>query len=146
MYICFIWLLAMMITAAQFKKKQVQLKTVSWISSYISLTSPTSPCFYYPIFFRIIIHLLFDRVFPTRFPRSLVGCHPRPVVHGLWPQNGNFGTSECGKADNVADPRRIYPCTFGCKLKKISWVFWVEDVWGIFWRVSLWMDGWMISS
>ena len=34
----------------------------------------------------------------------------RPVVHGLWPQNGNYGTSDCDKPDNAADPRRIYPC------------------------------------
>jgi len=36
--------------------------------------------------------------------------HPQPVVHGLWPQNGNYGTSDCDKPDNAADPRRIYPC------------------------------------
>ena len=70
-------------------------------------------------------------MFPTPFPPQFgLVVTPRPVVHGLWPQNGNFGTSECGKADNVADPRRIYPCTFGCKKKQISLSFLVVKTMG----------------
>lgn len=36
--------------------------------------------------------------------------HPEPVVHGLWPQTENFGSSECDRPDSAANPRKIYPC------------------------------------
>lgn len=37
--------------------------------------------------------------------------HPQPVVHGLWPQTSNFGTSECERPElSAANPTKVYPC------------------------------------
>ena len=36
--------------------------------------------------------------------------HPKPVVHGLWPEISHFGSSECDHPKNSRDPTKIYPC------------------------------------
>jgi len=36
--------------------------------------------------------------------------HDRPTLHGLWPQVGRYGNSQCRKPDDFRDPQRIFPC------------------------------------
>jgi hypothetical protein len=36
--------------------------------------------------------------------------HKAPSVHGLWPETGQYGTSQCIKPKNSADPTRVYEC------------------------------------
>ena len=36
--------------------------------------------------------------------------HPSPVVHGLWPETGSYGTSECLAPKNAATPTTLYSC------------------------------------
>jgi ribonuclease I len=37
--------------------------------------------------------------------------HPSPVVHGLWPECGSYGTSEClAPSSSSADPTTLYSC------------------------------------
>jgi len=36
--------------------------------------------------------------------------HPECVVHGLWPEVGSYGTSECLAPANSASPQIVYPC------------------------------------
>lgn len=36
--------------------------------------------------------------------------HREPVVHGLWPQTGHYGSSKCILPDADRDPKRIYSC------------------------------------
>merc|ERR1712216_1110506 len=36
--------------------------------------------------------------------------HKEPVVHGLWPQTGQYGTSKCIAPKNDADPDQVFGC------------------------------------
>lgn len=36
--------------------------------------------------------------------------HPLPGVHGLWPENGEYGTSQCIAPVSTADPVKVYSC------------------------------------
>merc|ERR1711879_329458 len=36
--------------------------------------------------------------------------HNKPTVHGLWPETGDYGTSECIAPKNLAAPTKIYDC------------------------------------
>ena len=36
--------------------------------------------------------------------------HPEPGVHGLWPENGQYGDSACLKPESTSDPTTIYSC------------------------------------
>ena len=37
--------------------------------------------------------------------------HPVPHVHGLWPENGSYGTSQCiAPSQSSADPTKVYSC------------------------------------
>lgn len=36
--------------------------------------------------------------------------HAAPSVHGLWPENGAYGTSECVRPASSADPTGVYTC------------------------------------
>lgn len=36
--------------------------------------------------------------------------HPVPHVHGLWPENGQYGTSQCIAPQSTADPVKVYSC------------------------------------
>jgi len=36
--------------------------------------------------------------------------HSEPVVHGLWPETGTYGTSECITPESTADPQVVYSC------------------------------------
>lgn len=36
--------------------------------------------------------------------------HPEPVVHGLWPQTGRYGSSKCVRPDANRDPGRLHSC------------------------------------
>lgn len=36
--------------------------------------------------------------------------HPEPVVHGLWPQTGHYGSSKCVRPDESRDPQRLHSC------------------------------------
>lgn len=36
--------------------------------------------------------------------------HSEPVVHGLWPQTGNYGSSNCVRPDANSDPQRLHSC------------------------------------
>jgi len=36
--------------------------------------------------------------------------HPQPVVHGLWPETGSYGTSKCDAPEDDSAPRKVYPC------------------------------------
>ena len=37
--------------------------------------------------------------------------HPVPHVHGLWPENGQYGTSQCiAPSQSTADPTKVYTC------------------------------------
>jgi hypothetical protein len=36
--------------------------------------------------------------------------HPDPEVHGLWPETGSYGTSECIAPGSTADPTVVYSC------------------------------------
>lgn len=39
-----------------------------------------------------------------------VYSHDEPVVHGLWPQTGNYGTSSCKPPHDQTPPNQIYAC------------------------------------
>ena len=39
--------------------------------------------------------------------------HPRPVVHGLWPETPPYGTSQCLLPSRPQGPKHIYSC-FAC--------------------------------
>jgi len=42
--------------------------------------------------------------------------HRDPVVHGLWPENGNYGSSKCIRPiANEANPKKVYSCYIGEK-------------------------------
>mmetsp|Transcript_78415 Transcript_78415/g.155350 ORF Transcript_78415/g.155350 Transcript_78415/m.155350 type:complete len:204 (-) Transcript_78415:107-718(-) len=36
--------------------------------------------------------------------------HKEPKVHGLWPQNGHYGSSDCVKPAETESPTEVYPC------------------------------------
>lgn len=36
--------------------------------------------------------------------------HPVPAVHGLWPETGSFGSSECKKPLETDKPTEVYSC------------------------------------
>lgn len=36
--------------------------------------------------------------------------HAAPVVHGLWPETGGYGSSKCVPPSDPAPPQRVYPC------------------------------------
>eukprot|EP00747_Dinoflagellata_sp_TGD_P171913 gnl/TRDRNA2_/TRDRNA2_207104_c0_seq1.p1 gnl/TRDRNA2_/TRDRNA2_207104_c0~~gnl/TRDRNA2_/TRDRNA2_207104_c0_seq1.p1 ORF type:complete len:214 (-),score=27.95 gnl/TRDRNA2_/TRDRNA2_207104_c0_seq1:63-650(-) len=36
--------------------------------------------------------------------------HPQPVVHGLWPETGHYGSSECKRPKDGASPSTLFPC------------------------------------
>lgn len=36
--------------------------------------------------------------------------HPEPVVHGLWPEVGNYGSSQCLEPADFSDPSVVYTC------------------------------------
>lgn len=39
-----------------------------------------------------------------------VYAHRQPVVHGLWPETGNYGTSKCVRPTKVDAPKHLYSC------------------------------------
>ena len=40
-----------------------------------------------------------------------VYSHPTPSVHGLWPETGDYGTSQCiAPSKSTADPTKVYSC------------------------------------
>lgn len=36
--------------------------------------------------------------------------HPEPTVHGLWPETGDYGSSECIAPEDDSSPSVIYSC------------------------------------
>ena len=37
--------------------------------------------------------------------------HTEPVVHGLWPETGKYGTSDCTRPSKSSEqPSKVYPC------------------------------------
>lgn len=36
--------------------------------------------------------------------------HDTPSVHGLWPESGSYGTSQCIAPEDPTDPTKIYSC------------------------------------
>jgi len=36
--------------------------------------------------------------------------HSQPSVHGLWPEDGSYGSSDCVGPSDGADPTRVYTC------------------------------------
>lgn len=36
--------------------------------------------------------------------------HDVPCVHGLWPETGGYGTSDCVEPDSASDPTKVYSC------------------------------------
>lgn len=39
--------------------------------------------------------------------------HDVPCVHGLWPETGGYGTSDCVEPDSTSDPTQVYSCYEG---------------------------------
>ena len=37
-------------------------------------------------------------------------AHDTPVVHGLWPETGRYGSSKCLKPDDASDPTVVHSC------------------------------------
>ena len=67
----------------------------------------------FPRFSTIFHH--FSHAFPTDPP------HRRPVVHGLWPQTANFGTSDCERPESAANPTKVYPCGAATERGRGTW-------------------------